>query len=124
MPLQPAHPPRKTGMTSTADFSKLPTITSSDAKNGFAALLERVQHRAETVVITRSARPAAVVIPVDEYARLLDAAPDPLKVLEAHFDDMVARMQTPAARAGVDALFAASPEVPSTVAIHGEKSQR
>lgn len=111
-------------MTSTADFSKLPTIASSDAKNGFAALLERVQYRAETVVITRSAKPAAVVIPVDEYARLLDAAPNPLKALEAHFDEMVVRLQTPAAKAGVDALFAASPEVLSAAAVRGAKSRR
>lgn len=94
-------------MTSSIDFSKLPTVSSSDAKNGFAALLERVQYRADTVVVTRSAKPAAVMIPVDEYVRLLDAVPNPLKSLEAYFDDMVARMQTPAAKAGVDALFAA-----------------
>ena len=111
-------------MTPTIEFDQLPTIASSDAKNGFAALLERVQYRAETVVITRSAKPAAVVISVDEYARLLAAAPDPLKVLEAHFDDMVARMQSPAAKAGVDALFAASPKDLSAAAVRGAKSGR
>lgn len=110
-------------MTSIREISKLPTIASSDAKNGFAALLERVQYRAETVVITRSARPAAVVISVDEYTRLLNAAPNPLKALEAHFDDMVARMQTPAAKAGVDTLFAAAPEDQSAAA-RGTKSRR
>ena len=118
------HLPRSIGMNSTIEFDKLPTIASSDAKNGFAALLERVQYRAETVVITRSAKPAAVVLPVDEYARLLNAVPNPLKVLEAHFDDMVARMQKPAAKAAVDALFAASPEHLSAAAIHGAKSRR
>ncbi|MEP7185928.1 MAG: type II toxin-antitoxin system Phd/YefM family antitoxin [Rhodanobacter sp.] len=111
-------------MTSIIDFNKLPTIASSEAKNGFAALLERVQYRAETVVITRSAKPAAVVLSVNEYARLLDAAPNPLKALEAHFDDMVARMQTPAAKAGVDALFAASPEDLSTAVVRDAKSGR
>lgn len=111
-------------MTSITNLSKLPTIASSDAKNGFAAMLERVQYRAEILVITRSAKPAAVVIPVDEYARLLDAAPNPLKALEAHFDDMVARMQTPAAKAGVDALFAASPEDLSATVGRGAKSRR
>lgn len=111
-------------MNSIIAFDNLPTIASSDAKNGFAALLERVQYRAETVLITRSARPAAVMIPLDEYARLLDSAPNPLKALEAHFDDMVAHMQTPAAKAGVDALFAASPEDLSSAAVRGAKSGR
>lgn len=111
-------------MNSIIEFDKLPTIASSDAKNGFAALLERVQYRAETVVITRSAKPAAVVISVDEYARLIDAVPNPLKALEAHFDDMIARMQTPAAKVGVDALFAASSEDLSAAAVRGAKSGR
>jgi len=111
-------------MTSIPAFNTLPTIASSDAKNGFAALLERVQYHAETVVITRSAKPAAVMIPLDEYARLLEAAPDPLKALENHFDDMVARMQTPAAKAGVDELFAAAPKDLSVAAVRGTKSRR
>jgi PHD/YefM family antitoxin component YafN of YafNO toxin-antitoxin module len=37
-----------------------------------AALLERVPYRAETVVITRSAKPVAVMISLEEYRRLLD----------------------------------------------------
>lgn len=111
-------------MSSLPAFKHLPTIASSDAKNGFAALLERVQYRAETVVITRSAKPAAVMISLDEYTRLLEAVPGPLKALEAHFDDMVARMQTPAAKAGVDALFTASPKQLSVAAVGGAKSRR
>lgn len=60
-------------------------------------------------MITRSARPAAVVLPMDECARLLNAASKPLKALETYIDTIVARMQAPAAKAGVDALFSASP---------------
>ena len=111
-------------MTSIIDFNKLPTIASSDAKSGFAALLERVQYRAETVLITRSAKPAAIMLPLDEYARLLEAAPKPLKALEAHFDNMVAHMQTSAAKTGVNALFAASAEDLSSAAVRGAKSGR
>jgi antitoxin Phd len=111
-------------LATAIELNKLPTIASSDAKNGFAALLERDQYRAETVLITRSAKRAAVMISLDEYTRLLDAAPNPLKALEAHFDDMVARMQTRAAKAGVDALFAASPKELSAAAVRGAKSRR
>ena len=110
-------------MIPSAEISKLPTIASSEAENGFAALLERVQYRAETMVITRSAKPAAVMISLDEYARLLDAAPNPLKALEAQFDDMVARTQTLPAKAAVDALFAASPEDLSAAPVRGAKSR-
>lgn len=53
-------------MTLISKFNKLPTITSSDAKNGFAEVLERVSYRVENVVVTRSAKPAAMVVPVDD----------------------------------------------------------
>lgn len=91
--------------------SRLKTITSSEAKNGFAELIERVARSSEPVLITRNNRPAAVVLSVEEYRQLVDAAPDPLAPLRERFAAIVADMQTDAGKQAVDALFAATPSL-------------
>jgi hypothetical protein len=40
---------------------------------------------------------------------MVEAVPDPLASLRQEFDQLLAAMQTPKAKAGVDALFAATP---------------
>ena len=104
-------------MSTTLD--RLTTIASSDAKNGFAALLERVLHKPEPVVITRNARPTAVMLSIEAYERLVEAVPDPLAQLTVEFDALVARMQTPTAKSAVDALFAATPGQLGEAAVRG-----
>jgi antitoxin Phd len=90
--------------------TRVETLPSTDAKNRFAQLIERVTRAGKPVVITRNARPAAVMLSIAEYERLVQAAPDPLASLQAGFDRLVASMQTPQAQAGVDALFSSTPE--------------
>lgn len=92
-------------MDTLASVVNLSAIASRDAKNCFAQLIERVARQSDPVIITRNARPAAALLSVAEYERLIHAIPDPLATLHADFDRPVATMQTPAARAGVDALF-------------------
>ncbi len=48
----------------------MPTVTLSDAKTNLARLLAEVDRLGERVVITRSGRPAGVLISVDEYEGL------------------------------------------------------
>ncbi|EQD39901.1 protein containing DUF172 [mine drainage metagenome] len=123
MPGQALCVPRTTDedatMTTHPPLDRLPTMASSDAKNGFAALLERVLHKPEPVVITRNARPTAVMMSIMAYERLVEAVPDPLAKLTAEFDALVARMQTPAAKSAVDALFTATPEQLGEAAVRG-----
>jgi prevent-host-death family protein len=90
--------------------ARVETLPSTDAKNRFAQLIERVTRAGKPVVITRNARPAAVMLSIAEYERLVQAAPDPLASLQAGFDRLVASMQTPQAQASVDALFSSTPE--------------
>ena len=106
-------------MTTRTPLDRLPTMASSDAKNGFAALLERVLRKPEPVVITRNARPTAVMLSVEAYERLVEAVPDPLARLTVEFDALVARMQTPAAQSAVDALFTTTPEQLGEAAVRG-----
>ncbi|MFV2074097.1 MAG: type II toxin-antitoxin system Phd/YefM family antitoxin [Thermoanaerobaculales bacterium] len=48
------------------------TVTLSDAKTHLARLLSEVVEMGEQVVITRSGRPAGVLVSVDEYEGLLE----------------------------------------------------
>lgn len=48
------------------------TIALSDAKTHLARLLTEVEDLGEHVTITRSGRPAGVLLPVDEYEGLLE----------------------------------------------------
>lgn len=89
--------------------TRLETMPSSDAKNGFAALIESVARSSKPVLITRNKRPAAVLMSVEEYQRLLAAAPDPLAPLRDRFANIVAGMQSESAKHAVDALFGATP---------------
>ena len=50
----------------------MPTVPLSAAKTHLARLLSEVEDLGERVVITRSGRPAGVLISVDEYEGLLE----------------------------------------------------
>jgi antitoxin YefM len=50
------------------------TIPVRELRTHLAELLDEVAHRREHVTITRRGRPAAVLIPVDEYAALEETA--------------------------------------------------
>ena len=50
----------------------MPTVPLSAAKTHLARLLSEVEDLGERVVITRSGRPAGVLISVDEYDGLLE----------------------------------------------------
>lgn len=100
------------------------TVASADAKNGFAQLLDRVTRNPAPIVITRNTRPTAVILSVTEFERLRAAAPDPLATLRSKFDAMLANMQTAEARAGVDALFAATPAELGASAVKAAKKTK
>ncbi len=94
------------------DRSKRPEpvfISATDAKNEFGRILEKVL-QGGTVVITKHDVPKAVVISVDDFDALSRANRVKLDTLSGEFDALLARMQTPAARAGMKAAFNASPK--------------
>ena len=84
------------------------SVTATDAKKEFGRLLEMVL-RGGVVVITRHETPKAVLLSVDEFNALARAPERTLESLSGEFDAMLARMQTPRARAGMKAAFDASP---------------
>ena len=50
----------------------MPTVTLSDAKTNLARLLAEVDRLGNRFVITRSGRPAGVLISVDEFEGLME----------------------------------------------------
>jgi antitoxin Phd len=85
------------------------SVTATDAKKEFARVLEMVI-QGGVVVITKHDAPKAVLLSVDEFNALAHAPQRRLDALSGQFDALLARMQTPKARAGMKAAFAASPK--------------
>jgi antitoxin Phd len=84
------------------------TVTATYAKNEFGRVLEKVI-QGGIVVVTKHDQPKAVLISVREFNALTSANRNKLDTLSGEFDALLARMQTPAARAGMKAAFDASP---------------
>lgn len=84
-------------------------ISATDAKNKLGELLDNVI-QGGVVLITRHETPKAVLLSMEEYGALSFSAQTRLNALNGEFDAMLARMQTPKARAGMKAAFAASPK--------------
>jgi antitoxin Phd len=85
------------------------SVSATDAKNEFGRILEKAI-QGGTVLITKHDTPKAVLISVDEFNALTGAGRVELDALSGEFDTLLARMQTPAARAGMQAAFDASPK--------------
>jgi prevent-host-death family protein len=84
-------------------------ISATEAKNEFGRILETVIQGGR-VVITKHDSPKAVLISMDEFNALSNAHRADLENLSEEFDGLLARMQTPAARAGMNAAFRATPK--------------
>lgn len=82
-------------------------VAATVAKNQFGRLLGTAV-RGEHVVITKHDAPTAVLISFEEYQDLTGAGAPDLDALSHEFDEMMARMQTPAARQATQMLFRAS----------------
>lgn len=96
------------------------SVPATDAKNEFGSILETaVQNGA--VVITKHDVPKAVLVSVERVGALLAKHEPDLEALSREFDDLVARMRTPKARAAARSLFAATPNQLGEAALAGVK---
>ena len=85
------------------------SVSATKAKNEFGRILETVIQGAK-VVITKHDSPKAVLISMDEFNALSNAHQAELGALSEEFDGLLRGMQTPAARAGMNAAFHATPK--------------
>ena len=87
---------------------ELDTVSATEAKNSFGAVLEKAIARGG-VAITKHDEVRAVLLSRERYEALLANQQDPLNDLAEEFADLVERMQGTKARAAGRALFAATP---------------
>jgi len=85
------------------------SFTATDAKKQFGRVLELVLRKG-AVIITKHDAPKAILLSVDEFNALADTPRRALDTLSGEFDAMLARMQTPRARARMKRAFEASPK--------------
>jgi prevent-host-death family protein len=96
-------------MPRTRSRRPLVAVSATVAKNEFGRILETVIQGGK-VAITKHGSPKAVLISIEEFDALSNAHRAELETLSEEFDRLLARMQTPAARAGMNAAFHATPK--------------
>jgi len=84
-------------------------ISSSDAKNGFGRILERVTKEGGVAITLRN-EPKFVVISVETYQRMAQADSRSLNTLTDEFDALLDRMQEPGVRAAMERAFSMTTE--------------
>lgn len=100
----------------TSGGGKIVTMTSTEAQNGFGRVLDAVAEGG-TVRIRKHNVTRAVVISAERYDALTRTESSTLDELTAEFDDLLARMQTPQAHAGMQAAFDAAPDALGAAAV-------
>ncbi|MGH8132756.1 MAG: type II toxin-antitoxin system Phd/YefM family antitoxin [Steroidobacteraceae bacterium] len=97
------------------------SFTITELKKQAREVIDLVAERNKPVAILRHKTPEAVLISVEDYLEFVLLRRERLNVLTQRYDAMVARMQTPEAAAGVDALFNATPEELGRAAVAAAK---
>jgi prevent-host-death family protein len=93
---------------SRGELVDIPTIAATKVKNEFGAILEKAT-LGGAVAITRHDTPKAVLLSYDEFESLVKVRSQTLDALGSEFDNLMARMQTPKARKGMEAAFNSPP---------------
>ena len=84
-------------------------VSSSDAKNRFGRILERVTKEGGVAITLRN-EPRFVVISVETYQRMARADSRSLNTLTDEFDALLDRMQDPGVRTAMERAFSMTPE--------------
>lgn len=115
--------PKLTFRNSHGQLMDISTVAATKVKNEFGAILEKTM-QSGAVAITRHDRPKAVLLSFAEFESLVKERSRSLNDLNAEFDELLTRMQTPQARKGVEAAFNASPDELGSAAVTAAKKHR
>src|SRR4029450_12851818 len=85
----------------------VPTVAATRFKNEFGAIFEQAALTG-AVAITKHNTPKAVLLSYAEFQALTRSSSPVLDELDDEFDALLAKMQTPSAKAGVATAFDAS----------------
>jgi antitoxin Phd len=99
----------------------IPVVAASRVKNEFGAVFDQAA-ASGAVVITKHDTPRAVLLSYAEFEALTASATPVLDDLSERFDKLLATMQTPEAKAGVAAAFAATPEELGAAAVKAART--
>ncbi|MBX3304248.1 MAG: type II toxin-antitoxin system prevent-host-death family antitoxin [Nitrospira sp.] len=110
--------PKLTFRNSRGQLVNVSTVAATRVKNEFDAILEQTMHDG-VVAITRHDKPSAVILSFAEFESLVRERGRSRDEIDTEFDGLLANMQTPQARKGVEAAFNASPEEHRTQFGHG-----
>lgn len=101
-------PPPLKFRNAQGDLVNVPEVPATRFKNEFAAMFEQAA-LGGAVAITKHDTPKAVLISYDEFQALMRSRSAGLGELEAQFDALLERMQTPKAKSAMAAAFEAPP---------------
>jgi prevent-host-death family protein len=93
---------------SRGEITDIPVLPATQLKNLLGRVLEQVT-RDGAVAITRHDAPKAVLLSFEEFKALTRERAPALHELQGEYDELLARMQTRDARAGMAAAFGATP---------------
>lgn len=108
---------------SHGELVDIPVVAATRLKNEFGAVLEQAV-RCGAVAITRHETPKAVLISYEEFQALIRDRTPSLNDLHAEYDVLLARMQTPAAKQGMEAAFNAAPAELGRAAVKAARKRR
>ncbi|HKU71524.1 MAG TPA: type II toxin-antitoxin system prevent-host-death family antitoxin [Burkholderiales bacterium] len=106
---------------SLGELIDVPAVAATRLKNEFGAVLEQAL-RGGAVAITRHDTPRAVLISYDEFQALVKARSHDLSDLAAEYDVLLANLQTPRAKKGLEAAFNATPAELGRAAVRAARS--
>lgn len=115
--------PALTFRNSRGELVDVPAVAATRLKNEFGTVLEQAV-RGGAVAITRHDTPKAVLISYDEFQALVKDRTPSLNDLSAEYDVLLARMQTPKSRKGMQAAFNASPAELGRAAVKAARKRR
>jgi antitoxin Phd len=101
----------------------VPAVPATRLKNAFGAVFEQAT-LGGAVMITKHDVPKAVLLSYAEFEALTNSATPALDDLSEQFDELLAAMQTPEAKAGVAAAFDATPEELGAAAVKAARTTR
>lgn len=110
---------RRTGRKPRRSDDMAASVSSTQAKTSFRELIQKAKRG--PVFVTVHKKREAVVMSMGEYEQLLANQRDPLADMARHFDALIAKMQTSAHAAAIDALFNATPAQLGKAAVQAAK---
>jgi antitoxin Phd len=101
----------------------VPTVSASRLRNAIGTVFDQVTLDG-AVVITKHDAPKAVLLSYAEFEALTQSTTPALDDLSERFDELLASMQAPEAKAGVAAAFNATPQELGAAAVKAARTKR